>query len=518
MTDALCGPANPLQNFQKHAQADRTLQQDRLAPRQQHGPQGFRSENPGNAGMLDAEFEAFQNGQLPFAHLDGPQLDQQRPRSFQPPVQANGPHAGGWANDFARMQISSPGPQAGFDGLQQHQMAQPTAGASQSWHHDFAQSLQNKPAAAPQQPPTFQSRFSGSMRGASPFAHMQQPFGYQPSTFSGPTMSSEERWKGKGRWQAEDSQQTAAFEAEFEVMAKEQLRQLDDQPLEDGAIKFDTVQDPMAKDTSAEHNVQPFSPSLAPELSSEFDFNKFLQESDIDEALAKEKQAKDEAYHEDQTEEQLREMDSRLSANGLLPRGWAGETMKHMPSANSMQPIYPAAAQEPPRDSQQQQKSNTDVDADLAHTAAVLLHSVSDNQSPKFQNSTFLCFMRQLRDHEVKVDGDKVVDVPQPQPQAEIASSSPQQEEKDRASEQNRDADLGRFRPENRSEPVMSEDAAAPRKMLASEWANMKNRPPPSNAYVEDVADQMGLSRAVTDAWMRQDSYMRPGGHPVDDF
>ena len=31
MTEALCGPSNPLQNIQKHAGVDRTLQQDRLA-------------------------------------------------------------------------------------------------------------------------------------------------------------------------------------------------------------------------------------------------------------------------------------------------------------------------------------------------------------------------------------------------------------------------------------------------------------------------------------------------------
>jgi len=31
MVEALCGPSNPLQNIQKHAGVDRTLQQDRLA-------------------------------------------------------------------------------------------------------------------------------------------------------------------------------------------------------------------------------------------------------------------------------------------------------------------------------------------------------------------------------------------------------------------------------------------------------------------------------------------------------
>jgi hypothetical protein len=33
MTEALCGPSNPLQNFRKHTAVDRTLQQDRVAQR-----------------------------------------------------------------------------------------------------------------------------------------------------------------------------------------------------------------------------------------------------------------------------------------------------------------------------------------------------------------------------------------------------------------------------------------------------------------------------------------------------
>ena len=35
MADALCGPSNPLQTFQKQTSVDRTLQQDRFATRQQ---------------------------------------------------------------------------------------------------------------------------------------------------------------------------------------------------------------------------------------------------------------------------------------------------------------------------------------------------------------------------------------------------------------------------------------------------------------------------------------------------
>lgn len=36
MADALCGPSNALQNFQKQTSVDRTLQQDRLVGR--HSP------------------------------------------------------------------------------------------------------------------------------------------------------------------------------------------------------------------------------------------------------------------------------------------------------------------------------------------------------------------------------------------------------------------------------------------------------------------------------------------------
>lgn len=51
-------------------------------------------------------------------------------------------------------------------------------------------------------------------------------------------------------------------------------------------------------------------------------------------------------------------------------------------------------------------------DADgLARTAGELLDKVKHESNPKFQNSNFLSLMRQLRDREVHVEGDKIVDV-----------------------------------------------------------------------------------------------------------
>lgn len=60
---------------------------------------------------------------------------------------------------------------------------------------------------------------------------------------------------------------------------------------------------------------------------------------------------------------------------------------------------------------QQQQPSNPDVEADsLALTAGELLHSVRDNSSEKFRQSNFLALMRRLRDREVVVRGDDIVE------------------------------------------------------------------------------------------------------------
>ena len=57
---------------------------------------------------------------------------------------------------------------------------------------------------------------------------------------------------------------------------------------------------------------------------------------------------------------------------------------------------------------QENQHEQDDPDA-LARTAARLLDSVRHDQSDKFQKSQFLELMRQFRDREAVVDGDKIV-------------------------------------------------------------------------------------------------------------
>lgn len=62
---------------------------------------------------------------------------------------------------------------------------------------------------------------------------------------------------------------------------------------------------------------------------------------------------------------------------------------------------------------QPQEKEASDAD-ELARTAGQLLENVKGDQSRKFQESNFLSLMRQLRDKEVRVEGDKLVDVSVP--------------------------------------------------------------------------------------------------------
>jgi hypothetical protein len=60
---------------------------------------------------------------------------------------------------------------------------------------------------------------------------------------------------------------------------------------------------------------------------------------------------------------------------------------------------------------QRSKEQNRNDEDQMAQTAGRLLESVADNTSEKFQKSTFLELMRRLRDREVRVEGDKVVEV-----------------------------------------------------------------------------------------------------------
>lgn len=62
-----------------------------------------------------------------------------------------------------------------------------------------------------------------------------------------------------------------------------------------------------------------------------------------------------------------------------------------------------------PEQKEEQPKMNDEDE--MAETAGRLLERVADNTSEKFQNSQFLELMRRLRDREVRVEDDKIVEV-----------------------------------------------------------------------------------------------------------
>lgn len=60
---------------------------------------------------------------------------------------------------------------------------------------------------------------------------------------------------------------------------------------------------------------------------------------------------------------------------------------------------------------EKEEQSEMDENDELARTAGELLDNVAHHKDQKFQDSNFLSLMRQLRDREVKVKGETIVDV-----------------------------------------------------------------------------------------------------------
>ncbi|KAL7266069.1 hypothetical protein RUND412_011399 [Rhizina undulata] len=78
-------------------------------------------------------------------------------------------------------------------------------------------------------------------------------------------------------------------------------------------------------------------------------------------------------------------------------------------AASSVAQVGTLVEEEPEVKKEEDKEDDPD---ELARTAAQLLESLSENKSKKFQDSTFLALMRRLRDHEVTVEGDKMVELP----------------------------------------------------------------------------------------------------------
>lgn len=142
MADALCGPSNALQSFQKHTSVDRTLQQDRLTGPRHSPAQGFRSFDP-RAGSLDAEFHAFENAPINPFRLEQPiwRLNVASPFPAQPSLD--------WANDFQNLRL-------GNSPLPAHQFrteAPLIRSAPGDWQQEFIRQRENVASSSRQKEP-----------------------------------------------------------------------------------------------------------------------------------------------------------------------------------------------------------------------------------------------------------------------------------------------------------------------------------------------------------------------------
>ncbi|KAI9767068.1 MAG: hypothetical protein M1835_007092 [Candelina submexicana] len=317
MADALCGPSNPLQNFQKHTTVDRTLQQDRHLVRQSPS-EGFRSAARANAGALDREFEAFEAGLNPSPVPPEFQQPQNARYTGFKPLDGR-PHTAGWASDFQRLQLSNTPPP-----IVQYRPTSRTSiqpGSQSTWQNDY---LRQSPQPQRQQ-----------------FAQRSMQQGYGVMTM--------------GR--LETQRQLVNDGLDIGVAESKQLRSFEDEGFDEAAFEraFDAARSQVIdqEDTLAqEYKVQ----------SEEHTFR-----DDLDEQLPQ----------SDHLLEQL-----RIGAD-TIP--W----------------------QDP--EQEQERLGKDDPDA-LARTAGQLLDSVKDDQSEKFRGSSFLALMRQLRDKEVTVHGEQLVD------------------------------------------------------------------------------------------------------------
>ncbi|KAJ4296517.1 hypothetical protein N0V90_006562 [Kalmusia sp. IMI 367209] len=459
MADAACGPSNALQNFQKHTSVDRTLQQDRLVGR--HSPsqvsdpspsferifkcvQGFRSPVGLNSGALDQEFEAFQAGHagLPQPAFHHPPSHLARP---PPPRFAQAPQAPDWASDFQRLNISHTPPV--------QQQRSPAPNATLSWHQDFMS--QQGPAM---QAPAFQQNNFGAMSGYGMSGYAQPAF--QQSGFglvNGNSLS--EVAQGKQRAQEPVPQfDEAAFERAFadvqqadEQAHAESLRQQQQEASKEQAF---TATQGLGTEAATDDLLETEDPALlrireqrpavyaALKLRSAVDLHLASEAAPHLEALetmesthkltedaseAKwvvdtlQKISAREAPQEIKTrsERLIRAINERLMSTYPLlsmpipinqDRIWeeleaAGYTRSPAPEQMIQQPD-----QQEEQEQKQEHQPRHDDD-EMAQTAGRLLERVSDNTSEKFQNSQFLELMRRLRDREVRVEGDKMVEV-----------------------------------------------------------------------------------------------------------
>ncbi|KAI1493926.1 hypothetical protein F5X96DRAFT_101311 [Biscogniauxia mediterranea] len=360
MTDNTCGPSNAFKGLARHVDQDRTHQQDRVVAGPHHAGQAFRTA-PSNPAAANSHFAAFQGGNAPLPGFGVPDMRPQPafapPPSSYTPIQPLG-HAqngyGDWVNEFQR-------------NLHLGETVSP------SLHHPSAP---QNPAMGLGHRPTMGANYY-------PAPSMHQ---HMPPTMMGPAgvMSQQNGYLHgsipSGTFNAQPQPQHAAVDM-IDPLIQQQLDDeftaaMDNWMRENGNSETTTIEAsvgvvdgaPAAQSTHSDSHVS----------HSGIDTNAQL-------ALA---------MHHAQTMQQSENVETR-------PLG-TEEAML----AYQSQPEQEASDQSRPAETQPL------VDTELARAAQQLVDSVSDNDSEKFRNSSFLQMMRRIAAEEVTVRGNELVETP----------------------------------------------------------------------------------------------------------
>ena len=326
------------------------------------GHQGFRSASSLRAGHLDAEFQAFQAGHPLSAGF--PQQYQSQQPALLPGSSSH--QLSGWATDFKHLNLnharSTPIPPAQFKHeapLQRH-----TPGG---WHHEFVQQQSRQLSVQNDTP---------QMYGGIDIFPQEQYLPLLNVTEAGNFVSPITQQKQpEGRM--EDVFDEAAFEKAFETARTE-------------VLQTDARSD---RDTLITEHQQVESVGIEEDLKKWWASDPLLK-------------PRDGTNSHDLSEQLLQSIIAHQRV--FLDQSDLGNYVDSYPTR--VLKIGSDAILEEASKVQEEQDPSSEAD-ELARTAGQLLNNLKDEHSQKFQNSSFLALMRQLRDKEIRVEGDQMVDV-----------------------------------------------------------------------------------------------------------
>lgn len=397
-------------------------------------PQEFRSAPGPNAGSLDAEYEAFQAGQLPPFHevTREPHFDHAFPvpgasQSYTPS------HSGapGWALDFQNMTLhdvhSSPAP-----AHHPQQFPPPQSAQTTGWQQGFMR--QSNANTSLKRPMTY-----GPDPGEPSFRNLRYRGGPQPAMQQS-GLDQQTTYQS----QSQDALDNALFEQYFEAAANEAPRNtaLADYEMQLNLLK----QENKRRLLRARHGSEIDTPSaIDSETSAAAASEVSRPPTTLDDRamqswlLEQQRQKKERLLRARQEQDSINApsaIDGKTSAMpsqqtpAMAPRqdqtfdpaSLLGPSIQReqLPTGSIIDgsPLDPigsdlilAEAEKRSEDKGKQVEGPSDEADELARTAGSLLENVQHDNSQKFKQSNFLNLMRQLRDREVRVEGDKLVDV-----------------------------------------------------------------------------------------------------------